>query len=96
MQKEKFLEKVLTARVYDVARETPLDFMPRMSRRLDNQTYIKREDLQPVFSFKCRGAFNKIFQEQQANPGLSGVITASAGNDLYHPIQALLVGGVGT
>ena len=80
MRKEKFLEKVLTARVYDVARETPLDFMPRMSARLDNQTYIKREDLQPVFSFKCRGAFNKIFQELEANPELSGVITASAGN----------------
>ena len=80
MRKEKFLEKVLTARVYDVARETPLDFMPRMSRRLDNQTFIKREDLQPVFSFKCRGAFNKIYQELQHNPELSGVITASAGN----------------
>ena len=80
MRKEKFLEKVLTARVYDVARETPLDLMQRMSRRLGNQTYIKREDLQPVFSFKCRGAFNKIFQEQQANPELGGVITASAGN----------------
>ncbi len=80
MRKEKFLEKVLTARVYDVARETPLDYMPRMSRRLDNQAYIKREDLQPVFSFKCRGAFNKIYQELQANPELKGVITASAGN----------------
>ena len=80
MRKEKFLEKVLTARVYDVARETPLDLMQRMSRRLHNQTYIKREDLQPVFSFKCRGAFNKIFQEQQQNPKLGGVITASAGN----------------
>jgi len=80
MRKEKFLEKVLTARVYDVARETPLDFMPRMSKRLHNETYIKREDLQPVFSFKCRGAFNKMYQELQANPGLKGVITASAGN----------------
>jgi threonine dehydratase len=80
MRKEKFLEKVLTARVYDVARETPLDFMPRMSRRLDNKIYIKREDLQPVFSFKCRGAFNKIYQEQKSNPDLGGVITASAGN----------------
>jgi threonine dehydratase len=80
MRKEKFLEKVLTARVYDIARETPLDYMPRMSKRLHNETYIKREDLQPVFSFKCRGAFNKIYQELQANPGLTGVITASAGN----------------
>ena len=80
MRKEKFLEKILTARVYDVARETPLDFMPKISRRFDNQVYLKREDLQPVFSFKCRGAFNKIYQEQQANPDLKGVITASAGN----------------
>ncbi|MFT5663044.1 MAG: threonine dehydratase [Gammaproteobacteria bacterium] len=80
MRKEKFLEKVLTARVYDVSRETPLDFMPRMSQRLGNKTLIKREDLQPVFSFKCRGAFNKIYQVLQENPSLSGVITASAGN----------------
>ncbi|MDH3221970.1 MAG: threonine ammonia-lyase, biosynthetic [Gammaproteobacteria bacterium] len=80
MRKEKFLEKVLTARVYDVARETPLDFMPRISKRFGNKVYLKREDLQPVFSFKCRGAFNKIYQELQANPKLKGVITASAGN----------------
>jgi threonine dehydratase len=80
MRKEKFLEKVLTARVYDVARETPLDHMPRISKRFDNQVFIKREDLQSVFSFKCRGAFNKIYQELQANPDLKGVITASAGN----------------
>ncbi len=80
MRKDKFLEKVLTARVYDVARETPLDYMPKVSRRFDNEVYLKREDLQPVFSFKCRGAFNKIYQELQANPKLKGVITASAGN----------------
>jgi len=80
MRKEKFLEKILTARVYDVARETPLDYMPKISRRYENEVYLKREDLQPVFSFKCRGAFNKIFQELQANPKLKGVITASAGN----------------
>ncbi len=80
MRKDKFLEKVLTARVYDVARETPLDYMPKISRRFDNDVYLKREDLQPVFSFKCRGAFNKIYQELQANPKLRGVITASAGN----------------
>jgi len=80
MRKEKFLEKVLTARVYDVARETPLDYMPKVSKRFGNQVYLKREDLQPVFSFKCRGAFNKIYQELQDNPKLQGVITASAGN----------------
>ncbi len=80
MRKEKFLEKILTARVYDVARETPLDFMPKLSARYNSKVFLKREDLQPVFSFKCRGAFNKIYQELQANPGLKGVITASAGN----------------
>ncbi len=80
MQKDKFLEKVLTARVYDVARETPLDHMPKISKRFGNEVYLKREDLQPVFSFKCRGAFTKIYQELQANPKLKGVITASAGN----------------
>jgi len=80
MRKNNFLEKVLTARVYDVARETPLDHMDRISQRFHNKVWLKREDLQPVFSFKCRGAFNKIFQELQANPKLTGVITASAGN----------------
>ncbi|MDJ0777799.1 MAG: threonine ammonia-lyase, biosynthetic [Gammaproteobacteria bacterium] len=80
MRKDKFLEKILTARVYDVARETPLDHMPKISRRFGNDVFLKREDLQPVFSFKCRGAFNKIYQETKANPDLKGVITASAGN----------------
>lgn len=80
MRQSKFLEKVLTARVYDVARETPLDPMPRISKRYANKVWIKREDLQPVFSFKCRGAFNKIYQVKKADPELTGVITASAGN----------------
>ena len=47
MKKGKFLEKVLTARVYDVARETPLDYLERISRRFGNQVWLKREDLQP-------------------------------------------------
>ncbi len=80
MQQGKFLEKVLTARVYDIARETPLDHMDRISRRFHNKVWLKREDLQPVFSFKCRGAFNKIYQVMQSDPDLLGVITASAGN----------------
>ena len=80
MKKENFLEKVLTARVYDLAKETPLDYLDRISDRFDNKVWLKREDLQPVFSFKLRGAFNKIYQMQRANPDLSGVITASAGN----------------
>ena len=54
------LHDVLTSRVYDVARETPLDAAARLSERLDNEVLLKREDLQPVFSFKLRGAYNKI------------------------------------
>ena len=54
------LHDVLTSRVYDVARETPLDAAPRLSERLANEVLLKREDLQPVFSFKLRGAYNKI------------------------------------
>jgi threonine dehydratase len=80
MARQQFLEKVLTARVYDLARETSLDFMGRISSRTKNKVWLKREDLQPVFSFKVRGAFNKIYQLRRANPELSGVITASAGN----------------
>ncbi len=80
MKNEKFLEKVLTARVYDIAKETPLDYLGRISERFANQVWLKREDLQPIFSFKLRGAFNKIYQMHRANPGLAGVITASAGN----------------
>ena len=74
------LHAVLTSRVYDVARETPLDPAPRLSRRLGGATVLlKREDLQPVFSFKLRGAHNKIAHlspEERAK----GVIAASAGN----------------
>lgn len=76
---KKYLEKILKARVYDVAIETPLDVMRSLSERLGNSVRLKREDLQPVFSFKLRGAYNKIVNldaEQRAR----GVITASAGN----------------
>lgn len=79
MPTRNFLEKVLTARVYDVAFESPLDPMPGLSERLNNQVLLKREDLQQIFSFKLRGAFNKVFKAQQ-NPEVKGVIAASAGN----------------
>ncbi|MDA1107682.1 MAG: threonine ammonia-lyase, biosynthetic [Proteobacteria bacterium] len=76
---ERYVEKILKARVYDVASETPLDLAPTLSRRLGNRVLIKREDLQPVFSFKLRGAYNKIVH--LAPEVLQrGVITASAGN----------------
>ena len=54
------VKKILTARVYDVAIESPLDPMPRLSRRIGGPVYLKRGDLQPVFSFKLRGAYNKM------------------------------------
>jgi threonine dehydratase len=73
------LHHVLTSRVYDVARETPLEPAPRLSRRLDSTVLLKREDLQPVFSFKLRGAYNKIAHLPEAERA-RGVITASAGN----------------
>ncbi len=70
---------MLTSRVYDVARETPLDPAPRLSARLGNTVLLKREDLQPVFSFKLRGAYNKIAHLTEAERR-RGIITASAGN----------------
>ncbi|MGH0032018.1 MAG: threonine ammonia-lyase, biosynthetic [Myxococcota bacterium] len=73
------VEKILRARVYDVARETPLEHAPRLSARLGEKVLLKREDLQPVFSFKIRGAYNKVVNlppEQAAR----GLVAASAGN----------------
>ncbi len=76
---QKYIEKILTARVYDVAIESPLEPARRLTRRLDNNILLKREDLQPVFSFKLRGAYNKLFQLKKQKK-LKGVIAASAGN----------------
>src|SRR5258708_4242676 len=70
---------ILTSRVYDVARETPLDPAPLLSARLDNVVLLKREDQQPIFSFKIRGAYNRIVQLSAAERA-AGVIAASAGN----------------
>ncbi|MFL6661157.1 MAG: threonine ammonia-lyase, biosynthetic [Rhizobacter sp.] len=74
-----YLQKILTARVYDVAHETPLEPARSLSKRLSNQVLLKREDSQPVFSFKLRGAYNKMahLSAQQLE---RGVICASAGN----------------
>lgn len=74
-----YLERILKARVYDVAIESPLEHAPRLSRRLGNTVLFKREDLQPVFSFKIRGAYNKIAHLSQT-AAQRGVICASAGN----------------
>ncbi len=74
-----YIKKILTARVYDVAIESPLEPLSRLSRRLQNRVLLKREDLQPVFSFKLRGAYNKMAHLPRALLE-QGVICASAGN----------------
>src|SRR5438552_5794739 len=73
------LREILTSRVYEAARETPLDAAPRLSARIGNTVLLKREDLQPVSSFKIRGAYNTIAQLSEAERA-RGVIAASAGN----------------
>lgn len=74
-----YVEKILKARVYDVAIETPLDLMARLSARLNNTLLLKREDLQPVFSFKLRGAYNRMTHLSDDEKA-QGVVAASAGN----------------
>jgi len=73
------LRLILTSRVYDVAQETPLEPAARLSQRLGNTVLLKREDLQPVFSFKLRGAYNRIAHMTEVERA-RGVIAASAGN----------------
>ena len=74
-----YLKRILSARVYDVAIESPLDYAALLSSRLGNSVWLKREDLQPIFSFKLRGAYNKMSalspEELQG-----GVVASSAGN----------------
>jgi threonine dehydratase len=74
-----YIKHILEANLYDVAMETPLQEARFLSRRLDNRVLIKREDLQPVFSFKLRGAYNKMRQLSQVELD-RGVVAASAGN----------------
>ena len=74
-----YVERILKSKVYELAHETPLDPMPILSARLDNTVLLKREDLQPVFSFKLRGAHNKIANLDEASRA-RGVVCASAGN----------------
>lgn len=77
--RDDYLERILTAQVYDVATETPLELAPNLSQRLGNSLLLKREDMQSVFSFKLRGAYNKMAQLSPAQLA-QGVIAASAGN----------------
>src|ERR1700743_2549960 len=74
-----YIERILKARVYDVAVESPLEEAARLSRRLDNHVMLKREDLQRVFSFKSRGAYNRVAHLSEAI-AKRGVVCASAGN----------------
>jgi len=76
---EKYVKKILSSRVYDVADETPLQRARLLSRRLGSEVMLKREDMQPVFSFKIRGAYNKMALLSDEEKAI-GVITASAGN----------------
>ena len=76
---DEIFRSVLTSRVYEVARETSLDPAPRLSQRFNNSVLLKREDQQPVFSFKLRGAYNRIVRLTESERQ-RGVITASAGN----------------
>ncbi|HLA71341.1 MAG TPA: threonine ammonia-lyase, biosynthetic [Steroidobacteraceae bacterium] len=76
---DNYIERILRARVYDVAMESPLEAAPRLSRRIGNSVLLKREDLQPVFSFKLRGAYNKIVHLSES-VAQRGVVCASAGN----------------
>jgi threonine dehydratase len=91
---ESYIERILKARVYDVAIESPLEPARRLSRRLGNQVFFKREDLQPVFSFKLRGAYNKISTLDDATAG-RGVICASAGNHAQGVALAARRRGIG-
>ena len=77
---QKYIEKILTARVYDVAMESPLDEAKRLSERLDNRILLKREDLSPVRSYKIRGAYNFLRKSLKKKPGTANFVCASAGN----------------
>src|SRR5438067_12962817 len=79
MPRHDYLERILKARVYDVATESPLEPARALSARLKNRLLLKREDLQQVFSFKLRGAYNKMAGLPRARLA-RGVIAASAGN----------------
>ncbi|MFD2250680.1 threonine ammonia-lyase, biosynthetic [Pseudochelatococcus lubricantis] len=76
---QNYIRRILTSSVYDVAIESPLDPMRRLSQRIGTPVFLKREDLQPVYSFKLRGAYNKVAQ-LSAEERARGVICASAGN----------------
>ena len=76
---ETYVKKILSSKVYDLAKETPLSPARLLTQRFGTQVYLKREDLQSIFSFKLRGAYNRMVHID-ANQLEKGVVTASAGN----------------
>lgn len=80
---KQYLRLILTSRVYEVVEETPLTLATNLSNRLECKVLLKREDLQPVFSFKLRGAYNKM---AHLDPKVSwkGVVACSAGKTIYN------------
>ncbi|MFA7555525.1 MAG: threonine ammonia-lyase, biosynthetic [Spongiibacteraceae bacterium] len=90
---QSYIKRILDARVYDVAIETPIDEVPLLSKRFNNRILLKREDLQPVFSFKIRGAYNKMMSLSKEEMD-KGVIAASAGNHAQGLALAALKLGV--
>ena len=74
-----YLQRILLARVYEVAEDTSLDYASNLSRRLNHDIWLKREDEQPIFSFKLRGAYNKMTRLSRSDLD-KGVVAASAGN----------------
>ena len=90
-----YLEKILTAQVYDVAIESPLDAAPNLSARTGNRIFLKREDMQPVFSFKLRGAYNKIVKlSPEKLKGIPCVMIASGGRTKAQGLRGVLKGGM--
>ena len=87
---DNYIERILKARVYDVAIESPLDAAPRLSRRIGNTVLLKREDLQPVFSFKLRGSHNKIAHLSES-VARRGVICASGTLGQIIPPSLILI-----
>jgi threonine dehydratase len=76
---KKYLDLIVKSKVYDVAKNTPISFAGNLSNKLNNEVFLKREDMQPIFSFKIRGAYNKI-ANLSSHQQKRGVLTASAGN----------------
>jgi threonine dehydratase len=93
MKRADYLQRILKSRVYDVVSESPLELAPALSKRIGNRLLLKREDLQPVFSFKLRGAYNKMVNLPAAKLA-KGVIAASAGNHGQAVAWAAREGGI--